>query len=79
MEIHLLVGSLAISVIFNLVTFIVILFLIPKSGKIEKIYEMLHSLDMRVKTPEEINDIINLKIFQHKDDCPAYKKAIKGE
>jgi capsular polysaccharide biosynthesis protein len=34
----------------------------------------LHKIDKKVKSPEEINDMIDLKMFKHIEKCRADKK-----
>jgi hypothetical protein len=70
---HIAIIAFCVSAVFNIVSLIVILFLVPKSGKIEKIYEMVHNLENRILTPNEIEEKIDLKIFKHMEKCRQSK------
>lgn len=66
---HIAIIAFCVSAVFNVVSLIVILFLVPKSGKIEKIYEMVHNLENRILSTQEIDEKIDLKIFKHMEKC----------
>jgi capsular polysaccharide biosynthesis protein len=42
-------------------------------GGIVYMITQLHRIDKKVKTPEEINDMIDLKVFKHIEKCKGHK------
>lgn len=61
--------SMIISFALNIIGIVIILFLLPKSQKLECILAELHKLDKKIKTEKELNDIIDLKLFKHVEKC----------
>lgn len=66
--------GMMVSIVFNIVTVIIILFLMPKAGKIDDILRELHKLDKKIKSDSEIKGLMKLEIAEHMEKYKHCKR-----
>jgi len=64
-----------IAVIVAVGEFVAICFMTPMVGRIGEIEKKLIEMDKKLKTDEQLDDAIDLKIYGHMNKCAAHQGA----
>jgi|GEM_PF-5529045 len=65
----------AITAIVAVGEFVALCFLTPMVGRISKIEDKLTEMDKKLKTDEQLEAAIDLKIYRHMGKCAAHQAA----
>jgi len=64
-----------ITIVIAVGEFVALCFLAPVASRVGKLEDLLHSMDKKLMTSEEINEKIDLKIYSHMTKCHAYNSC----